>query len=349
MKLPLWLQTKTAGVLLGLFLLALVGWIDYVTGYKITVLVFYLVPILFVLRRVGQSFAFGMAMLSAVVWLVADIAAGDQYSDYLTPVWNLVVRMSIFIQVVIMASARDELQVLVRQRTEKLQQEIQKRVRLEKEVLAASEREQRRIGHDLHDSLGQQLTATALAGKVLAKKLANKSAEEAAVAERLVAMVEESIELTRRLARSLHPIELQANGLADALQNLAANISKAFNVGCRFEPAGTVTMTGRDAEIQLYRIAQEAASNAIRHGRARNVVIALAAVGEKTMLTVTDDGTGLAADARTKSGMGLRIMGYRADMIGATFDIQNLPTGGARAVCVLNSSQKLAEKEADEN
>lgn len=343
------LQTKTAGVLGGLFLLLAVGWIDYITGYKITVLVFYLVPILFVLRWAGQSFAFGMAMLSAVVWLVADIAAGDKYSDFLTPAWNLVVRMSIFLQVVILASSRNELKVLVRQQTEKLRQEIRGRIRLEKELLEAGEREQRRIGHDLHDSLGQQLTATALAGKVLAKKLADKSVAESAAADRVVAMVEESIELTRKLARSLHPIELQAHGLADALQHLAANISKAFDVSCRFEHAGTAVLAGRDAEIHLYRIAQEAVSNAIRHGRAHNVVIALDAVGEKTLLSVTDDGTGLPADARTKQGMGLRIMEYRAGMIGATFDIQNLPAGGTRAVCVLNPSQPPTEIDADEN
>ena len=341
------LQTKTAGVLGGLFLLLVVGWIDYITGYKITVLAFYLVPILFILRRVGQSFAFAMAVLAAVVWLVADIAAGEQYSDYLTPAWNLIIRMLIFLQVVILASARNELRVQVRQRTEKLRQEIRERLRLEKELIEVGEREQRRIGDDLHDSLGQHLTATALAGKVLAKKLTDKP--EAAAADRVVALVEESIELTRKLARSLHPIALQANGLADALQNLAANLSKAFNVSCRFENSGTVVLAGPDTEIHLYRIAQEAAGNAIRHGRARNVVIALDAVGEKTMLTVTDDGAGLPADARTKNGMGLRIMEYRADMIGATFDIQNLPAGGARVVCILDPGRPPTENHADEN
>ena len=348
MKIPAQLQTKTAGVVGGLFLLLAVGWIDYVTGYKITVLVFYLIPILFVLRLAGQSFAFAMAILSAVVWLVADVAAGDEYSDVLTPIWNLVVRMSIFLQVVILASSRDELKLLVRQRTEKLEREILGRKRLEKELLEAGEQEQRRIGHDLHDSLGQHLTATALAGKVLAKKLADKP--EAAAADRVVAMVEESIELTRKLARSLHPIELQANGLPDALRNLASNVSKAFSVACRFENSGTAVLSGRDAETNLYRIAQEAVSNAIRHGRARNVVIALDAVGEKTMLTITDDGQGLAADARKKEGMGLRIMEYRADMIGAKFDVQNLPAGGARAVCVLDPSRPpRTEIDADDN
>lgn len=342
-------QSKAVGIIVGFLLLVAVGFLDYITGYKITVLVFYLVPILYVLRYVGQSFAFAMAVLSAVMWLAADIGAGDQYPDLLTPIWNLVVRMSIFLQVVILASARDGLKLQVRERTVKLQREIHQRIRLEKELLEASEREQRRIGHDLHDSLGQHLTATALAGKVLVKKLADKSLPEAAAADRLVVMMEQSIELTRKLARSLHPIELERNGLASALQNLAANIANAFSVSCRFENSGEAISIGPEKEIHLYRIAQEAVSNAIRHGRARNVIISLDSVGEKIMLVVTDNGAGLPPDARMEQGMGLRIMEYRADMIGATFDIQNLPAGGTRAVCILNPNPSPMEIDADEN
>jgi signal transduction histidine kinase len=162
-------------------------------------------------------------------------------------------------------------------------------------------------------------------------------------------MVEEAIELTRNLARTLHPIELGTDGLVGALQNLAANLSKAFNVSCRMQHSGAVVLNDPKAGIHLYRIAQEAASNAIRHGRARNIVISLDATSKSIMLAVTDDGTGLPPDARTKKGMGLRIMDYRAGMIGATFDIQNLPVGGARAVCVLNPGLTDTEDYAAEN
>jgi signal transduction histidine kinase len=336
-------QTKVAGVAGGFGLLALVGYADYITGTEISLLAFYLLPIFFGLRYVGPGFAFLMAVLSALVWLFADIAAGERYSDSLTPIWNTGIRMSVFVLVVILFSARDELRKLVSQRTEKLRLEIQERTRLEKELLEIAEAEQRRIGHDLHDSLGQHLTATALAGKVLAKKLANKFAVEAANADQVVAMVEEAIELTRNLARTLHPIELGADGLENAMQNLAANLSKAFAVSCRFQHSGAVVLTDPNAGVHLYRIAQEAASNAIRHGRARNLVISLDATSHCLMLSVTDDGAGLAADARAKNGMGLRIMAYRAGLIGATFDIQNLPAGGSRAVCVLNPG--LADEE----
>jgi signal transduction histidine kinase len=343
------LQTKIAGVLGGLGLLALVGYADYITGYELTMLVFYLLPILYVLRYVGPGFAFVMAVMSSFVWLFADIAAGERYSDFLIPIWNTGIRMSVFLLVVVLFSTRNHLKNLVDQRTEKLRQEIQECSRLEKELLEIAESEQRRIGHDLHDSLGQHLTATALAGKVLAKKLANKSTVEPAMADRVVAMVEEAIELTRNLARTLHPIELEADGLVGALQNLAANLSKTFNVSCRLQHSGAVVLNDPRAGIHLYRIAQEAASNAIRHGRARNLVISLDSTSKSIMLAVTDDGTGLPPDARIKKGMGLRIMDYRAGMIGATFDIQNLPSGGARAVCVLHPRLTDTENYAAEN
>jgi signal transduction histidine kinase len=343
------LQTKIAGALGGIGLLAMVGYADYITGYELTFFLFYLLPILYVRRYVGLGSAFVMALISAVVWLFVNIAAGEHYSDLLTPIWNTSIRLSVFLLVVILFSTRDHLKKLVDQRTESLRQEIRERSRLEKELLEIAESEQRSIGQDLHDSLGQHLTATALAGKVLAKKLANKSTVEPAMADHVVALVEEAIELTRNLARTLHPIGLGADGLVDALQDLAANLSKAFNVSCRLQHSGTVVLNDPKASINLYRIAQEAASNAIRHGRARNVVISLDATSKSIMLAVTDDGAGLPADARTKKGMGLRIMDYRAGMIGATFEVQNLPAGGARAVCVLHPRLTDAENHAAEN
>lgn len=343
------IKKKITGILGGFGLLVVVGFGDYITGYNLTFLIFYLIPILFVLRRLGQVSAFVMSVLSALVWLFTDFEAGRHYSDWLTPVWNGTIRLSVFILVILLFSASDHLRVLVEQRTKKLRQEIQERLRLEKELLEIAESEQKRIGHDLHDSLGQHLTATALAGKVLAKKLASKSPVEPAMAARVVAMVEEAIELTRNLARTLHPIEIGADGLEDALQNLATNMSKAFNVPCHFQHSGTVVLKDDKTGIHLYRIAQEAVGNAIRHGRARSVVISLDSTRGSTMLSVTDDGIGLPADARAKKGMGLRIMDYRAGMIGATFDIQNLPAGGVRAVCVLNPALADAENYADEN
>ena len=333
------LQAKIAGVLGGLGLLAMVGYGDYITGYELTFFLFYLLPILYFQRYVGLGSAFVMALISSVVCLFVNIAAGQHYSDLLTPIWNTSIRLVVFLLLIILFSNRDHLKKLVEQRTESLRLEIQERSRLQKELLEIAEAEQRSIGHDLHDNLGQHLTATALAGKVLAKKLANGTPVEPAKADRLVAMLEEAIDMTRNFARMLHPIELGEGGLGAALHNLAADLSKAFYISCRFQHSGVFKLDDLGTSLHLYRIAQEAASNAIRHGKARNLVIALDATTDRLLLTVTDDGTGLPPDARTKKGMGLRIMNYRADSIGAEFDIQNLPAGGARAVCVLNLSE----------
>jgi len=188
-----------------------------------------------------------------------------------------------------------------------------------------------------------------MAGKVLAKKLAAQVAVEPAAADHVVAMVESAIELTRNLAHSLHPIELGREGLNEALESLAGSLSKVFSISCRLETSGPVSLNDPAGNLHLYRIAQEAASNAIRHGRARNVVIALKQEAGKIELSVTDDGTGLLMDSTKKRGMGLRIMQFRASMIGATFQLENLSGGGARAVCAVNAPSPGSEIYAIEN
>jgi signal transduction histidine kinase len=340
-------KSKNAALLGGLAWLALVAAADYSSGYELTFFIFYLLPILYVLQGAGLRWAFGSAILSIFTWLFVNAAAGERYSDYLTPVWNAGIRLAVFILIILLVSARTELQMLVRQRTKKLEEEIEQRRRLERELLEIAEVEQRRIGHDLHDSLGQHLTATALAGKLLVKKLADHPTAESAA--RLVGLVEEAIELTRKLAHSMHPLELQNSGLSGALQKLAESVSKAFNVACRFELVGSIDAGTLESQTHLYRIAQEAVSNAIRHGHARNILISLEGAGTRCLLTVTDDGQGLPPDARERKGMGLRIMEYRANLIGASFDIQNLPAGGLRAVCVLNPGQTNSDGYESEN
>jgi len=318
-------------------MLTVIGFVDWITGYQVSLLVFYILPILYVLKRAGLGFAFAMAVVAAMVWVIADIGAGDPYPDILTPVWNTGIRLSIFLLVLILFSARDQLRQTVEKRTESLHREIQERTRLERELLEIVDMEQRRIGRDLHDSLGQHLTAIAFGAKLLSNKLVNKTEVDPASADRLVGIAEESIEMTRRIARNLHPVEIGAEGLDDALQNLANHLSQSFQVTCDFHQTGSLGPQDSQSEIHLYRIAQEAAGNAIRHGRARHVMIALDSINRSVMLSVTDDGSGLPPEVRNPQGMGLRIMKYRADIIGATFDIQNLPAGGTRAVCILQN------------
>jgi signal transduction histidine kinase len=316
-------------------LLAVIGLLDYLTGYNTSFFLFYLVPVIFALHRLGMFFAFAMCVLSALVWLFSNMIAGQVYTEWLTPGWNTVTRILVFSLVVSLLVTRKKLEGKVRQGTDALSEEVHKRTRLEKEVLEASEREQRKIGSDLHDSLGQHLTATAMAGKVLSQKLTGKSMPEAGIANQVVGMVEEAIELTRTLARSLHPVDMKTEGLADALQELADNISKAFLVTCKLECPQIISLATADANMHLYRITQEAISNAIRHGQAKNIIIRLEVADGKIMLAITDDGVGLPADAGSKNGMGLNIMDYRAGMIGANLQVARQPTRGTRVTCTL--------------
>ena len=258
--------------------------------------------------------------------------------------------MFVFYLVVVALLARlrtmnKELEERVRQRTAMLTNEIQERTRLQKELLETSERVQRRIGSDLHDGLGQHLTGTALAGQVLGQKLAGRSLPEAAEADRLVELIQEAIELTRTLARSLHPIEIQAGRLADNFQELAAGASDQFKVSCQFECHPAVPLLDVNVATHLYRIAQEAITNAVRHGKAGHINIRLDSTADEIILTIIDDGIGLPENARNGDGLGLRIMAYRASMIGATFNIERLSSlGGTRVTCILASNGVPGEK-----
>lgn len=321
-----------------------IGYIDFATGYDVSLLVFYFLPILLAIRFVGTRCAFLIATMSALTWLLADIAAGKHYDSRITPVWNTVILLTVFFLVIILFSSRDRMRELVNTRTETLRLETLQRSQLQRELLSITEDEQRRIAHDLHDTLGQHLTATALAGKVLAKKMRGAAAVEPALADNIVSMLEEGIELTRTFARTLYPIELGPDGLEDGLRALAVNLASAYKIDCRFQGSGSLARYPIESGMHLYRIAQEAATNAVRHGHATEIVISLVATSESLMLSVTDNGVGLPAKATASKGLGLRIMDYRANLIGASFHVANLPQGGARAICILNPIR--AEKEA---
>jgi signal transduction histidine kinase len=347
-RLQLWPKTFMAAVCVAIVIA--VGFVDYLTGYKTFFFIFYLLAVFLAVWFVAVSFGVLISALSVTAWISTNIAAGERYSSLFIPAWNATI-MFVFYLVVVGLLARlrtlhKELEELVRRRTAALTQEIQGRLRLQKELLETSEREQRRIGQDLHDSLCQHLTGTALAGHFLGQKLAGKSLPETAEADRLVELVEEAIELTRTLARGLHPIEIRTGRLTDNFQELANGTSERFKVTCSFECPEIAPLFDVNTATHLYRIAQESITNAVRHGKAKHINICLDSADHEIVLTVTDDGVGLPENARSGDGMGLRIMAYRADMIGATFNIERLPTNGTRITCILPSGNVSHENHA---
>ena len=337
-KLETWSKLTLSALCVGI--VTSIGFVDFLTGYETFFFIFYLLAVFMAVWFVGVSFGILISALSVAAWVGVNIAAGERYSSYFIPVWNALIMFAFYLIFVgLLAKIRAlhrELEDRVRQRTAALTEEIQERTLLQKKLLEAGEREQRRIGYDLHDGLGQHLTGMALAGHVLGQKLADKSSPETAEARRLVELVEEAIELTRTLARDLHPVEIQAGQLMDSFQELAARTSRQLKVACQFESHLVAPLTDVNIAAQLYRIAQEAVTNAVRHGKARHVNICLDSTEDETVLTVTDDGIGLPENARAGDGMGLRIMAYRASMIGATFHIERLSVlSGTRVTCML--------------
>jgi signal transduction histidine kinase len=325
---------------LSLFIVAIVGLLDYRTGFELNFFAFYLIPVIFAVWCVGRGFGVCISVLCVVVSISGDLIAGARYSSSLVPVWNTAISLTFFLVVVMILSKlhalHNELEERVRQRTAALHNEMQERMRLEEEILSISEREQQRIGHDLHDSLCQHLTGVALAGEVLSEQLRVKSLSEAKAMDHIVEMVEGAIELTRTLARGLHPFELEEEGFTDALRELAATITKGFKTPCTFECDKPVEIHEPDIATHLYRIAQEAITNAVKHSGAKEIVLRLETGPDGLKLTIRDDGVGM--PPKIPGGMGLRTMAYRASVIGATFHVERLLSRGTCVTCTLPQS-----------
>ncbi len=213
--------------------------------------------------------------------------------------------------------------------------DITERKRLEQEILAISSREQRRIGQDLHDGLCQELAGIQLMAEVLEQDL--KSRRDSAQAGKIADSVRRAISHTRMLARGLSPVEVENNGLMSALHELALSTAALFHIACTFECPKPVLVRDNSAATHLYRIAQEAINNAVKHGRARKVVIRLAAKGTTVRLRVEDDGAGFKEPPADHHGMGLHIMKYRSEVVGAKLTVAPAPKRGTVVTCEFQS------------
>jgi PAS domain S-box-containing protein len=216
-------------------------------------------------------------------------------------------------------------------------QDITERKELEKEILEISEREQNRIGQDLHDGLCQHLAGIEFRLLDLKQSLQGKSNKQAAETTELAKLVREGIEQTRKLAHGLSPVMLRADGLMTALQELAMNTEQSFRISCSFNCPAPVLIHDNAVATHLYRIAQEAIQNAIRHGQAKFIVINLLTQNDRIVLGVNDDGVGFPKKPGRHKGIGLRIMQYRAGMVGGSLVVQHELKGGTSVVCSLRA------------
>jgi PAS domain S-box-containing protein len=216
--------------------------------------------------------------------------------------------------------------------------DITEREQLERALLNISAREQRRIGQDLHDGLGQHLTGIAFMAKVHEEKLAERKIADAADAAKIVRLVNEAVHKTRELARGLLPVMSDAQGLMSALQLWAEEVEDIYGVSCRFECEAPVLIHDDGIATHLYHIAQEAVNNALKHGNARNIALRLTTANDCGTLLIVDDGTGIPEDRGITQGMGLHIMNYRAAMIGGRLEVRPNRTRGTLVSCTFPTS-----------
>lgn len=217
---------------------------------------------------------------------------------------------------------------------------VVERKELERQIAHATVREQRRIGQELHDSVAQQLTGISMMAETLRQRLEAEQTVPPESVGLLVEHIKDAQGQVRRLSRGLMPVEVDARGLMSALSEMAGTYQKMHEVNCTFECDQPVTLQDNATSTHLYRIAQEAMQNVLKHANARHATIRLAADHHHVRLSVEDDGVGMPASSCQVAGIGQRIMRYRAGVIGASLKVHSPPSGGTTVICTLKQNAK---------
>jgi PAS domain S-box-containing protein len=257
--------------------------------------------------------------------------------------------------------SKEALELIVEQRTKELRvanaelkSEMERRQGLEGEILSVSDREQQRLGQELHDGLCQHLTAVAFMARSMALRLRTHRVIDAADIEKIAQLVNDAAVDTRNLSRALHRVDVDAAGLINALEDLVDR--EIWRIPCRLEVKAAFRIGDDAAAANLYRIAREGVINANKHARAREIVVRLERVRKEMVLRVIDDGIGFQKELNPKQGLGFHIMNYRAQLMGGRLEIDSPQTGGTRVSCYLpvhvsgprtppNSDQPAAARE----
>ncbi|TWT76453.1 Sensor histidine kinase LiaS [Planctomycetes bacterium CA13] len=214
--------------------------------------------------------------------------------------------------------------------------DITERRALEKQVLDVAAEESRRIGNDLHDGIGQALTGLSMVADTLVTAMSRReAAPELRFAKKLDAGLKQTLGQVRVLARGMYPVDVDAAGLMSALSLMCEQITDLYNIDCSFECNEPVLLADNQVATQVFRIAQEATTNAVKHGKAKRIEVVLLIENNCPRLRVIDDGVGIVENPQQSHGMGLRIMGYRAGIAGAELRIRPATGGGTEVSCTL--------------
>lgn len=333
---------RAGNMLLAVLVATGVGLADYLSGWELSVYLLYAIPILFLVWRDEREGALFLAIVCGLVWW----AANDNENPYRSPWsyhWSAASRTIYFIMVAVGGNALRAKQEGDRARIAALERTR----RLELEIVRAGEREQQRIGRDMHDGLCQQLAAIGCAARSLANKLRAESRPESADAEQIEGYINDSAVQARSMARGIVPVVASGSGLAAALEELVSTTTRLTGVNVTFKEEGEVRVNDLEAAMHLFRIAQEAVNNAVRHSGARKIEVSLGARGDQLRLAVADDGCGLGRSVEASAGIGLRTMEYRAHAMGAELSVLNRKSGGLLVVCRLTPTRPGGHGRAD--
>jgi signal transduction histidine kinase len=338
-------QNKAAAIAVSALCLVTVVIVDCATGPEVSLSIFYLVPGVLTSWAAGRNVGIAFATISSVLWLGVELAFGKSYQHTLVPYGNGLLKM-------VMALFAAFLTAMVREREQALLREMAGRKKaemeldLERALAEGIEAEQQRLGKDIHDGLGQHLVSTGFVASMLMTKLKEKGLPEEKDAQELTGLISDAIGQSRSLARGLFPVKLEAEGLPSALLELTNNITARFGIACQFESNCSDTNASPGVSANLFRIAQEAVNNAVKHAQPNSVVVKLRQTRSQLELTIFNDGREYLGSAGSHSGMGLQIMEQRARVIGGKFTIGAGPVGGTMVQCSVPVDSRKNEDES---
>jgi signal transduction histidine kinase len=333
-------QSRLAVALEAILLAVLVGVADYLTGSELSFFVFYAAPTAMFAWKFGRRWGTAFAVFCAVVWFAANLSDG-LYQTIIGYAVAAFTRVFYLIAVVLASASLKVRRELDRERIATFERTRE----LEREIVRISESEQQRIGRDLHDGVCQFLAGTAIAAHSLSRKLEAKSSPEASAAREIERLIHDAGRQARSLARAIFPIQMSSEGLAAALDELADFANRtAEGVEVEFVEHGSPAVPNPEYGMHLYRIAQEALSNALRHSKAKRITITLEECDGGLSLSIADDGTGLNAKPGRTDGMGLKTMAYRANAIGGRLEFATAKPHGTLLTCIVPGNARMTEK-----
>jgi signal transduction histidine kinase len=345
--LPLPRNRRLAAGVLTLAAVLLIGWIDFLADSQVLLTFLYVLPIGYATVYAGRTYAILLAVLSVALWTGGDVLAGAPSPGLPIRIWNDAIVLSIFIIVIHLLDALHRtlvgLEATVNERTRELRREMEERRRLEHQTLDLSERERQAFGHELHDVVCQDLTSIAIAGHLLARRLEARASPETGHAREIASMVDQALTKARSVARGFFTAGFDVSGLAESLRETARNVQERTGVECEVVWPETLVIENEDVVMHFFRIAQEAVQNATKHAGATRIEVMLKREAGSVELTIEDNGKGMELLEKSRQGLGIRIMKYRASLIGGEIHLTRPASGGTRVACVI-PEERIARK-----